>query len=175
MHSTSVEPPQDRLVRELRAAAEQAVDALVDALALNSLPPLPGLAGARITVLPGGVHVELGGCNVRTLQAIADCLAAHARCTDRVVQGASLPPGLAELPVVRTALRAPTAERAPSVMTLRTYRITPAGERTELSHSEIHAEEPYERPITDRWPDCECRRCAPLLRRPAAGGPDRSA
>ncbi|MDH6115180.1 hypothetical protein P3T36_004099 [Kitasatospora sp. MAP12-15] len=92
------------MVRELREAAQRAVDALVDALELNGLPLLPGLEGGRVTLLPRGVHVEIGGCNVRTVQAIADCLKDHARCSSRVVPGAVVPAGLAELSAVRRDL-----------------------------------------------------------------------
>ena len=47
-------------------------------------------------------------------------------------------------------------------MTLRTYRITAAGDRVELSHREIHVDEPFDLPITLQWPDCACRLCDPL-------------
>lgn len=93
------------MVRELREAAERAVDALADALALNGLPPLVGLEGCLITLLPHGAHVQLGGCNVRTVQALADFLKAHARCSGRVLSGTVVPSGLAELPAVRRELR----------------------------------------------------------------------
>ncbi|MDH6114491.1 hypothetical protein P3T36_000891 [Kitasatospora sp. MAP12-15] len=93
------------MVRELREAAQRAVDALVDALQLNGLPPLPGLEGGRVTLHPRGVHIEIGGCNVRTVQAIADFLKDHARCSGRVLPGtAVVPTGLAELPAVRMEL-----------------------------------------------------------------------
>lgn len=92
------------MARELREAAEQAVDAMVDALALAGLPPLLSLAAGRISLLPEGVHVEIGGCNVRTLQAIADYIAAHAACLGRVVRGEAVPTGMAELPIVRNEL-----------------------------------------------------------------------
>lgn len=89
---------------ELREAAQRAVDALVDGLRLNSLPALPGLEGGRVTLTPHGVHIEIGGCNVRAVQAIADFLRDHARCSGRVVSGAVVPTGLAELSVVRREL-----------------------------------------------------------------------
>ncbi|WP_035804416.1 hypothetical protein [Kitasatospora mediocidica] len=93
------------MVRELREAAERAVAAMVDALALAGLPPLVSLTAGRITLFAEGVHVEIGGCNVRTLQAIADHIAAHAGCLGRVVRGETVPTGLAELPCVRGELR----------------------------------------------------------------------
>lgn len=80
---------------EQRAAAEGAVAAMEDALALAGLPPLAALAAGRVTVTPAGVHVELGGCSTATLLAIAHYLADHARCTDRV------PPWMAQLPSLR--------------------------------------------------------------------------
>ncbi len=52
-----------------------------------------------------------------------------------------------------------------SRMRLRTYRVTSTGRRIELSRSSISASEPYQRPLTDVWPDCRCRRCDPLRRR----------
>lgn len=92
------------MVRDLREAAERAVDALADALALNGLPPLLGLEGCLITLLPRGVHIQLGGCNVRTVQALADFLTVHARCSGRVLPGTVVSSGLAELPAVRKGL-----------------------------------------------------------------------
>lgn len=92
------------MVRELREAAERAVATMVDALALAGLPPLVSLAAGRVTLIADGVHVEIGGCNVRTLQAIADHIAAHAACLGRVVRGTAVPTGMAELPVVRIEL-----------------------------------------------------------------------
>ncbi|MDH6131374.1 hypothetical protein P3T37_000743 [Kitasatospora sp. MAA4] len=89
------------MVGELREAAQRAVGALVDALELNGLPPLPGLEGGRVTVSPYGVHIEIGGCNVRTVQAIADCLKDHACCSGRVLPGTVVSAGLAELSFVR--------------------------------------------------------------------------
>lgn len=46
-----------------------------------------------------------------------------------------------------------------SIMTTRVYRVSPTGQRIELSSDEVRQGEPYQRPITDMWPDCECRRC----------------
>ncbi|MDH6109752.1 hypothetical protein P3T36_005447 [Kitasatospora sp. MAP12-15] len=92
------------MVDDLREAAQQAVDALVGALRLNNLPALPSLEGGRITLTPHGVHIEIGGCNVRTVQAIADCLMDHARCSNRVVPGTVVSSGVAELSTVRMEL-----------------------------------------------------------------------
>ncbi|WP_329563340.1 hypothetical protein [Kitasatospora sp. NBC_01266] len=108
MPSSSVDPTGDRDPRELREAAERAVAALVDALALAGLPPLVALeGGARITVTRAGAHIEIGGCGVRTLTAITDHIAAHAHCTGRVVRGSVVPTGLAELPSLRAELNHP--------------------------------------------------------------------
>ncbi|MDH6115964.1 hypothetical protein [Kitasatospora sp. GAS204B] len=108
MPSTSVESPEDRACREQREAAELAVAALVDALALAGLPPLVALeGGARITITPAGAHIEIGGCGVRTLTAITDHIAAHAHCTGRVLRGSVVPTGLAELPSLREELSHP--------------------------------------------------------------------
>jgi hypothetical protein len=48
-----------------------------------------------------------------------------------------------------------------SMMSVRTYRITAAGEQVELSNWDVVLGEPYLRPITDVWPVCACRRCEP--------------
>ncbi|GAA1239685.1 hypothetical protein GCM10009665_33010 [Kitasatospora nipponensis] len=104
MPNISFESPDERFVREQRAAAMRTVTAMVDALALAGLPPLVSLAAARVTWTPHGVHIELGGCGVRTLQAIADHISEHAHCTGRVIPGHTLPSGLAELPGVRKEL-----------------------------------------------------------------------
>ncbi|GAA1229771.1 hypothetical protein GCM10009665_20250 [Kitasatospora nipponensis] len=106
MTSTSVDLARERDGRDDRAqrdAAERVVDELVAALELAGLPPLPALAAARLTNTPLGVHVELGGCGVRVVQALAGHLTAHARCTGRIITGTVLPPGLAELSPVRPA------------------------------------------------------------------------
>jgi hypothetical protein len=100
-----LESAEQRRERELRALAERAVQLLVDALALAGLPPLPSLEAGRVTLCGGGVHIEVGGCNPRTLEAIAAYIAAHARCLDRVVRSAAMPAGLAELPAVRGEVR----------------------------------------------------------------------
>ncbi|GAA1264152.1 hypothetical protein GCM10009665_62020 [Kitasatospora nipponensis] len=98
MPSSRVEGRGEREEREQRAAAERVVDAMVDALALAGLPPLPGLSAGRVTVTPDGVHVEIGGCTVRALRALAEHVTAHAGCTGRVLRGETVPSGLAELP-----------------------------------------------------------------------------
>lgn len=87
-----------------REAAERAIAAMEDALALAGLPPLPGLLAGRVSPTSAGVHVELGGCSVRVLQAIADYLTDHTRCTGRVVRGEIVPTGMVELPAVRWEL-----------------------------------------------------------------------
>ncbi|MCX4749647.1 hypothetical protein OG455_29740 [Kitasatospora sp. NBC_01287] len=104
MPSSSVEPAQER---EQREAAEHAIAAMVDALALAGLPPLVGLEGARITITTAGAHIAIGGCGTPALQAIADHIAAHARCTGRILRGSVVPTGLAELPGLRIELRHP--------------------------------------------------------------------
>ncbi|WP_329568309.1 hypothetical protein [Kitasatospora sp. NBC_01266] len=105
MPSSSVDPAESGAAREQREAAELAIAALVDALAVAGLPSLVALEGARITITPVGAHIELGGCGSRVVQAIADHIAAHACCTGRLVRGSLVPTGLAELPAVRGELR----------------------------------------------------------------------
>lgn len=105
MPNSRVETAEDHMVREVRETAERAVRALVDALSLAGLPPLLGLEGGRITLTDHGVHIELGGCNVRTLLAIAQYLTDHAACAGRVIRGEVVPSGMAELSSVRDELR----------------------------------------------------------------------
>ncbi|GAA1236050.1 hypothetical protein GCM10009665_27820 [Kitasatospora nipponensis] len=157
MPSSSFEPSRRCADGDL-AAAERAVDAMVDALAVAGLPPLASLAAGRLTRTPDGVHVQIGGCSVGTLQAIADHIAAHARCTGRILRGETVPTGLAELPALR-AEPPPTTTARTSAMTLRTYRVTGAGHCVELARLDVCEGEPYQRPITGAWPDCACRRC----------------
>ncbi|MCX4749753.1 hypothetical protein OG455_30290 [Kitasatospora sp. NBC_01287] len=108
MPSSGVEPPEEREVREARAAAERAVARLVDALAVAGLPPLPSLeGGGSITRTTAGYHVQLGGCGVRTVEALTQYVVDHARCTGRVVRGELLPARLAELPGVREEMSHP--------------------------------------------------------------------
>ncbi|MDH6108467.1 hypothetical protein P3T36_003889 [Kitasatospora sp. MAP12-15] len=89
---------------DLREAAQRAVDYLVDGLAVNGLPALPGLEGGRVTLMPHGIHVEIGGASVRTVRAIADFLHEHAHCDGRVIPGEIVPSRLAELPTLRGEL-----------------------------------------------------------------------
>ncbi|MCX4749754.1 hypothetical protein OG455_30295 [Kitasatospora sp. NBC_01287] len=50
-------------------------------------------------------------------------------------------------------------------MTLRTYRISGSGERTELARLEVYPGESYwSGPISGEWPPCTCPRCAPMHR-----------
>ncbi|MEY9943359.1 hypothetical protein ABH937_000414 [Kitasatospora sp. GAS1066B] len=108
MPSSRVELPEDREIRELREAAERAVRAFADALAVAGLPTLPGLAGGgRISRTPAGFHVEIGGCGVRTLEALTHYVVDHAHCLGRVVRGEALPARLAELPGVRSEMSHP--------------------------------------------------------------------
>ncbi|MFE0458445.1 hypothetical protein ACFW1A_04180 [Kitasatospora sp. NPDC058965] len=100
-----VESQEQRAARQLRALADRAVDRMVDALVVARLPPLPSLEAGRVTLYRGGVHIELGGCNPHTLEAIAAHVADHARCLGRVVRTQGVPVGLAELSVVRHELR----------------------------------------------------------------------
>ncbi|WP_181442616.1 hypothetical protein [Streptomyces tateyamensis] len=44
-------------------------------------------------------------------------------------------------------------------MTLRTYRLTAAGHRIELSRETVRLGEPYTPPISGEWPACGCCRC----------------
>ncbi|MFI9275110.1 hypothetical protein ACIGXM_31015 [Kitasatospora sp. NPDC052896] len=99
-------PDTTQLRQELdhRAEAELAVRTLVRALEVAGLPPLVGLEAFRITNTRHGAHVELGGCGARTLLAIAEYLLAHALCVARVIPGAAVPAGLAELSTVRMGL-----------------------------------------------------------------------
>ncbi|MDH6115705.1 hypothetical protein [Kitasatospora sp. GAS204B] len=91
------------MARELREWAEAALDQLDDAFKVAELPPL---LGVRITTLMReGVHVELGGCNIRTVQALTAFVLAHARCLGRVQRGEIVPTGLAQLPRVRGEMR----------------------------------------------------------------------
>ncbi|WP_181442635.1 hypothetical protein [Streptomyces tateyamensis] len=48
-----------------------------------------------------------------------------------------------------------------SLMTLRVYRITPAGRRIPLHRESVRLGEPYTRPLTGEWPPCGCRLCKP--------------
>ncbi len=50
-----------------------------------------------------------------------------------------------------------------SSITLRIYRVSSTGHRTELPL--LPPRSPYRRPLTDAWPECACRRCDPLRRR----------
>ena len=106
MPGSGVESQDDRMLRELRKAAGRTVTAMVDALALAGLPPLPSLSGGRVTIMEHGLHIEIGGCNIRTLQAIADHIEAHAGCMGRVIRGETVPTGLAELPPLYRELSA---------------------------------------------------------------------
>ena len=88
LRASELRTRDQRMIREHQEAAVQAVRSLVDALELDGLPPLIALEGEMVTGTPRGVHVEIGGCNARVVQAIADCLKDHACCSGRVVPGA---------------------------------------------------------------------------------------
>jgi hypothetical protein len=100
-----LETEEQRITRELRALAEEAVRALEDALRVAGLPPLPSLAAGRITITEHGVHIHLGGCNPRTMVRLAQWIRAHARCTGRITPGSTLPPPLAQLPTLLPEVR----------------------------------------------------------------------
>jgi hypothetical protein len=95
--SSSVDISLDPQERAWRAEAQDAVDGLADALALAGLPPLPALAAGRITLTEVGVHIELGGCGVRTVRALTAYLTEHARCRGRIVPGGLVPVASPEL------------------------------------------------------------------------------
>ncbi|MDH6108839.1 hypothetical protein P3T36_002970 [Kitasatospora sp. MAP12-15] len=97
-----VETEEQRMARELRDWAERTLDQLDDAFKVAELPSLLGVR--IITLRREGVHVELGGCNIRTVQALTAFILAHARCMGRVQRGEIVPSGLAELPAVRMEL-----------------------------------------------------------------------
>jgi hypothetical protein len=100
-----LETEEQRAVRELRSLAEMAVQRLEGALRAAGLPVLPSLAAGRITVTADGVHIHLGGCNPRTMVALADWIEAHARCTGRILRSAPLPAQLAQLSHLHDELR----------------------------------------------------------------------
>lgn len=84
-----VEREAERL-REFRAEAEEAAEALETAIRVAGLPPLISLSpvyGAR--GLPEGAHVHIGGCSAHTARALADVLTEYARLTGRLIDGES--------------------------------------------------------------------------------------
>jgi hypothetical protein len=104
---TRLETEEQRMVRELREWAEDAVQRLENALAVAGLPVLPSLSAGRITITPdGGVHVQLGGCSPRALFRLADWIEAHARCAGRIVPSAAVSGRVVQLPVLQSEVRA---------------------------------------------------------------------
>lgn len=86
---TEIEREADRL-RQFRAEAEAAADAVETAWRLAGLPSTPNL----LPVTSGrgmrdGAHVSLGGCSAATAHALADVLTEYARLTGRLIDGRS--------------------------------------------------------------------------------------
>ncbi|KIQ63108.1 hypothetical protein TR51_30455 [Kitasatospora griseola] len=84
---TEVERETDRL-RQFRAEAEEAAEALETAIKVAGLPPLVSLSPVyAASALPAGAHVHIGGCSARTARALADVLTEYARLTGRLIDG----------------------------------------------------------------------------------------
>lgn len=84
-----LESETDRL-REYRAEAEAAADAVETAWRLAGLPATPDV----MPIVSGrgmheGPHVSLGGCRASTARALADVLSEYARLTGRLIDGSS--------------------------------------------------------------------------------------
>ncbi|KJS53433.1 hypothetical protein VM98_25285 [Streptomyces rubellomurinus subsp. indigoferus] len=77
-------------LRQFRAEAEAAADAVETAWRIAGLPSTPNVMPiVQGRGLPKGPHVSLGGCHAQTALALARYLTAHARCTGRLVDGES--------------------------------------------------------------------------------------
>ncbi|MGF1431524.1 hypothetical protein [Kitasatospora sp. LaBMicrA B282] len=79
------------ILRQYRAEAEAAADALQTAWRLAGLPfhpsVMPVMAQGR--GVPQGPHVSLGGCSAGTARALAQVLTEYARLTGRLIDGES--------------------------------------------------------------------------------------
>jgi hypothetical protein len=78
------------ILRQYRAEAEAAADAVVTAWKVAGLPSEPNvIAMARGRGVLQGPHVSLGGCHARVALTLADCLTDYARLTGRLIAGDS--------------------------------------------------------------------------------------
>ncbi|MGK4582580.1 hypothetical protein [Kitasatospora sp. HPMI-4] len=86
---SGLESETNRL-REYRAEAEAAADAVETAWQLAGLPSgidvMPVVSGRGVHE---GPHVSLGGCHARVARALAEVLTEYARLTGRLIDGES--------------------------------------------------------------------------------------
>lgn len=78
------------ILRQYRAEAEAAADAVETAWKLAGLPSTPDV----MPIVSGrgmyqGPHVSLGGCHANTARALAEVLTEYARLTGRLIDGES--------------------------------------------------------------------------------------